>query len=59
MVQEQLQLSAFKIADFSSALQEASVRRGYLVRQAEPKQDVYVLTEKGLRIVKDLPAAPE
>ena len=59
MVRQQLRLSAFKIADIPSALQEASDKLGYLMRQAEMEQEVFVLTEKGLQIVKRLPAAPK
>lgn len=58
-VRQQLQLSAFKVFDISSALKEASDTGGYLVKQAEPNEDVFVLTKKGLRLVKDLPAVPD
>jgi len=59
MVQQQLRLSAFKIADIPSALNEASDTLEFLERRAQPEQDVFLLTKHGLRLVNRLPAALE
>ncbi len=59
LVQQQLRLSAFKITDIPSALQEASEKRGYLSKRAGRGQGAFVLTDKGLQLVNRLPAMPE
>ncbi|MFX1403965.1 MAG: hypothetical protein ACFE9D_05780 [Promethearchaeota archaeon] len=59
MVQQQLRLSPYKINNISVVLQEASEKHGYLKRKPGTDQEVFVLTEVGANVVKQLPRAPE
>ena len=58
-VEEQLQLSPFKIADVSAAFQHATEVLEYFTRRTENSLDRFVLTEKGRQVVRQLPPLPE
>ena len=58
-VEEQLQLSPFKIADISAAFQNATEVLEYFICRTEKGSSTFVLTEKGRQIVSQLPPLPE
>ncbi len=58
-VEEQLQLSPFKIADVFAAFQNATEVLGYFVCRIEKGSNNFVLTEKGRQVVNRLPPLPE
>ena len=58
-VEEQLQLSPFKIADVFAAFQNATEVLGYFVCRTEKGSNNFVLTEKGRQVVNRLPPLPE
>jgi hypothetical protein len=58
-VEEQLQLSPFKIADVPAAFQRATDVLKYFTCDTENVPSNFVLTEKGRRVVSRLPPLPE
>ncbi|MFW9984500.1 MAG: hypothetical protein ACFFCB_07215 [Candidatus Odinarchaeota archaeon] len=58
-VEDQLQLSPFKIADISAAFQIATEVLGYFICRTERGSSSFVLTEKGRQVVSRLPPLPE
>lgn len=58
-VEEQLQLSPFKIADVSAAFQNATEVLEYFIRRIEKGSSSFVLTEKGRQVVCQLPPLPD
>lgn len=58
-VEEQLQLSPFKIADVPAAFQRATDVLEYFTCDRESVPDSFVLTEKGRQVVSRLPPLPE
>jgi len=59
MVQQQLRLSPYKISNISAALKEAAEKHGCLRNKSNTDREMFVLTEEGLNIIKQLPRAPE
>jgi len=58
-VEEQLQLSPFKIADVSAAFQTATEVLDYFICRTQKGSITFVLTEKGRQVVNRLPPLPE
>lgn len=57
MVEKKLHFAAFKVTNIQSAFHEASEKLGYLRKQDGPQQEAFILTEKGLSMVKRLPGS--
>ncbi|MFX1577526.1 MAG: hypothetical protein ACFFCF_10170 [Promethearchaeota archaeon] len=55
MVKKELRFAAFKITDIKSAFHEASEKLGYLRKHDSLQQEAFIITEKGLSMVKRLP----
>jgi hypothetical protein len=58
-VEEQLQLSPFKIADISAAFQNATEVLEYFSCRTVKGSSSFVLTEKGRQAVNQLPPPPD
>ena len=58
-VEEQLQLSPFKIADITAAFQNATEVLEYFICRKENGSSYFLLTEKGRQLVSRLPPSPE
>jgi hypothetical protein len=58
-VEDQLQLSPFKIANIPDAFQHATDVLEYFIRDTEGDQSRFVLTDKGRQVVNRLPPVPK